>query len=118
MTEFTQWVNTKRVYHLDLESLDGSDFPLISKPVWSLTHHNADGSPAQCIGTLETPPDLHMGRITTGPLPGTITVAVTASISPTAVATQTFTINVAAHPPAPGRSPTFRISQHRNGPTH
>src|SRR6478736_489232 len=94
MTEFIQWVNSKRVYHLDLESLDGSDFPVITKPVWTLTHQNADGSPSPCIGMLETPPDCHMGRITAGPDPGTITVTVTAVISPTAVATQTFKINV------------------------
>jgi hypothetical protein len=118
MTEFIQWVNSKRVHHLDLESLDGSDFPVITKPVWTLTHQNADGSPSPCIGVLETPPDCHMGRITAGPDPGTITVTVTAVISPTAVATQTFKINVMAHPPVPGRSPTFRISQHRNGPMH
>ena|SRR6478672_2754469 len=92
MTEFIQWVNSKRVYHLDLESLDGSDFPVITKPVWTLTHQNADGSPSPCIGVLETPPDCHMGRITAGPDPGTITVTVTAVISPTAVATQTFKI--------------------------
>jgi hypothetical protein len=118
MTTFIQWINTKRIYHLDLEALDGTDFPLISKPVWTLTHQNADGSPAQCIGTLETPPDAHMGRISTGHLPGTITVTVSAAISPTAVASQTFVINVAAHPLVPGRSPTFKISQLRNGPIH
>jgi hypothetical protein len=117
MTTFTQWVNTKRVYHLDLESLDGTDFPH-SKPVWAFTHKNADGSPAQAIATVETPPDAHMARITTGHLPGSIEVTVTAVISPTAVATQTFTVNVAAHPTVPGRSPPFRISQHRNGPIH
>jgi hypothetical protein len=118
MTEFTQWVNSKRVYHLDLESLDGSDFPLVSKPTWTLAHFNADGSPSQCIGTLETPPDAHMGRITTGQLPGRIEITVSAVTSPTTVATQIFTVNVAAHPPVPGRSPAFRISQHRNGPMH
>ncbi|SIO49360.1 hypothetical protein SAMN05443247_06428 [Bradyrhizobium erythrophlei] len=119
MTEFVQWVNSKRVYHLDLEALDGSDFPLVSKPTWTLTHHDAAGLPApHGIGVLETPPDCHAGRITTGPTPGTITVTVSAVISATAVATQTFTINVAAHPLVPGRSPTFWISQHRNGPMH
>ena len=74
MTEFTQWTNSKRLYHLDLESVDGSDFPH-SKPTWTLAQFNADGSPGQ-VGTLETPPDLHMGRITTGPLPGKIVVTV------------------------------------------
>jgi hypothetical protein len=112
--EFTQWVNSKRVYHIDHESLDGSDFPLTSKPVWTLTQTNADGTPGQ-VGTLETPPDAHMGRITTGPLPGTITVTVTAVASPTAVATQTFKIRVESHPPVAGRAPAFKISQHRNG---
>ena len=116
MTEFTQWTNSKRLYHLDLESVDGSDFPH-SKPTWTLAQFNADGSPGQ-VGTLETPPDLHMGRITTGPLPGKIVVTVTAVMSPTAVASQTFTINVEAHPQVAGRSPSFRISQHRNGPIH
>jgi len=99
MTEFRQWTNSKRLYHLDLEAVDGSDFPH-SKPTWTLAQFNADGSPGQ-VGTLETPPDLHMGRITTGPLPGKIVVT-----------------DVEAHPQVAGRSPTFRVSQHRNGPTH
>lgn len=118
MTTFTQWVNTKRIYHIDLEHLDGSDLPVISKPIWSVTHANADGSPAQSIGVIETSPDCHTARITTGPLPGSITVTVSAVASPTAIATQTFTINVAAHPHVARPSPTLRVSQHRNGSIH
>jgi hypothetical protein len=122
--EFTQWLHTKKVYHIDLEYPDlenpdgsGGDAPLISKPVWTFAHENADGSPAQRIGTIETSPDCHSARIT-AEMPGTITITVTALASPTAAATQTFKIRVENHPPVPGRSVSFRISQHRNGPIH
>jgi hypothetical protein len=119
MTTFKQWVNTKRIYHIDLESVDGSDFPVHSQLIWTVTHYSADGSPsAHSIGVIETAPDCHTARITTGHLLGAIVVRVTAAVSPTAVATQTFTIEVAAHPPVLGRAPTFKISQCRNGPIH
>jgi hypothetical protein len=114
--EFLQPTNCKRIYHIDHH--DGSVLPVVSKPSWTLTHYAADGSQTQSIGTLETSPDGETGRITTGNLPGSILITVTASVSPTAVATKTFKINVAAHPPVTSRSPAFRISQHRNGPTH
>jgi hypothetical protein len=114
MTEFVQWVNSKRIYHADHESIDGSDFPLTSKPVWTLTQTMADGSPGQ-VGTLETSPDGHTARLTTGPLPGTITATVTAVGETMAVATTTFIVNVAKHPPITG---SLKVSQHRNGPTH
>jgi hypothetical protein len=114
--EFLQPINTKRIYNVDHH--DGSVLPVVSKPIWTLVHYNADGSPSQSIGTLETSPDGGTGRLTTGHLPGTIEITVSASVSPTAVATKTFKINVAAHQPVTTRSPTFRVSQHRNGPTH
>jgi|ERR1700687_158042 len=118
--QFTQWVGSKKLYHLDhVHHLDGSDLPVIAKPTWTLTHHDAAGLPApHGIGVLETSPDAHTGRITTGPTPGSITVTVTAVVSPTVVASNTFKINVAAHPALTARAPTLRISQHRDGPTH
>jgi hypothetical protein len=91
---------------------------VVSKPIWTVTHFAADGSQTQSIGTLETSPDGETGRITTGHLPGSIEITVTASVSPTAVAVKTFKVKVAAHPPVTSRSPSFRVSQHRNGPTH
>ncbi len=117
MTEFTQWLHTKKLYHIDHEHLDGSDLPLTTKPTWSLTHVNADGSPSQGIGMLETSPDCHTARFVAEQL-GTVTITISAAISPTAVASTTFEINVLPHPPATARSATLRISQHRNGPTH
>ncbi len=116
--EFTQWLNTKKIYLVDFEHLDGSHLSVISKPTWSMVHKHADGSPAQAIGVLETSPDGCTGRITTEHLAGSIEVTVIAPVSPSAVASRTFTINVLAHPPVTARSPTFRISQHRNGPIH
>jgi hypothetical protein len=113
-TEFTQFVNTKKVYHIDLENPDGGcDAPLISKPVWSFVHQNTDGSPPQRIGTIETSPDCHTARIT-AEMPGVITVSVTALASPTAAATQTFKIRVENHPPVAGAFdviPGFAASQ-------
>jgi hypothetical protein len=117
MTEFTQFLSTKKVYHIDLENLDGVDAPLISKPVWTFAHENADGSPAQRIGTIEMSPDCHTVRFTAETV-GTVTATVTALASPTAAATQTFKIKVDSHPPVPAHSVSFRISQHRNGPIH
>ena len=114
MTEFTQWKNSKKLYHIDMESLDGSDFPH-SKPTWTFAHKNADGSPAQAIAVVETNPDAHAARITTHDIAGTIEVTVSAVTSSTTVATQSFTVSVKDHPPAAGRAPAFRISQHRNG---
>jgi hypothetical protein len=128
LTEFTQWLHTKKVYHIDLlypdlsnpdGSPDGSggDAPLISKPVWTFAHQNPDGSPAQRIGTIELSPDAHSVRLT-AEAPGVITVSVMALASPTAAATQTFKIRVENHQPVRGRSMSLRVSQHRNGPIH
>ena len=112
---FTQFLDTKKIYNLDHLHLDGSVLPLISKPVWSLAHSNADGSPALSIATLETSPDGQSARITAEML-GTVEVTVTAAVSPTAVATKTFHINIAVHPPVTAGAPTFTISQHRDRP--
>jgi hypothetical protein len=114
--EFFQWVSTKRLYHVDLESLDGGHLPLLSKPTWSLVQKSADGSPAQAIGVLETSPDGCSARFSAEHL-GTVEVTISAVVSPTAVATQTFKINVMAHPPAAGKM-TLKVSSHRNGPIH
>lgn len=118
MTDFTQWTNTRRLYHADHEDLAGGDLPTISKPEWVVTHTGADGNPAASVAVVETSPDGHSARISTGPSPGKISVTVSAAASPTAVASTTFTVNVKAHQPVSARSPTFRISQHRNGPIH
>jgi hypothetical protein len=128
LSEFTQWLNTKKVYHIDLlypdiENQDGTgvvgggDAPLISKPVWTFAHENPDGSAAQRIGTIELSPDCHSARIT-AEAPGTIMITVMALASPTAAATQTFKIRVENHQPVQGRSMSLRVSQHRNGPIH
>ena len=118
MTEFTQWLHTRKLYCIDHEHhLDGSDLPIVSKPTWTVAHTNSDGSPSQGIGVLETAPDSCMARFFAEQL-GTVTITVHAAVSPTAVASTTFTIHVKAHPPITARSPTFKISQHRNGPIH
>jgi hypothetical protein len=116
--KFRQWTNSKRLYTVDHEHLDGSDLPIVSKPVWTLTHYNADGSASASIATLETSPDGCSGRLTTHDLPGTVIVAITAVVSPTSVASKTFAICVEKHPPITSRSPTFTIRQARNGSIH
>ena len=115
--EFTQWIDSKKLYHVDHLRLDGTDLPLVSKPTWSLQHFNADGSPSQAIGTLHTSPDCFTARFSAEHL-GTVTVTISAVVSPTMVASKTFKITVAPHPPVTTRAPTFKVTQHRNGPVH
>jgi hypothetical protein len=115
--EFRQWVNSRKVYTVDHEHLDGSDLPIVSKPTWTLAHYNADGSPSASIGLFETSPDRHTGRFTAERL-GTVTVTIVASASPTAVASTTFKINVLPHPPIVGARSTLKVRQLRNGPIH
>jgi hypothetical protein len=116
--QFRQWVNSKKVYTVDHEHLDGSDLPIVSKPTWTLAHYNADGSPSASIATLETSPDSCSGRLTTHDLPGVVIVTISAPVSSTSVASKTFAIRVEKHPMITARSPTFTVRQVRNGSIH
>jgi hypothetical protein len=113
--QFTQFLQTKKVYHVDHLHLDGSDLPTIAQPQWSVTHQGADGNATASIATLETSVDGFSGRLTAH-MVGVVTITVTAVVSPTAVATKTFQIAVKEHPPVSARSPAFTVSQHRNSP--
>jgi hypothetical protein len=116
--EFSQVVGSRRLYHLDVEHLDGLELPLGTKPTWELTHFHPDGSPAPySIGTLETSVNCRTGRISAGTRPGTIVVKVGAHVSETAFATTTFKIEVKPHPATPSLL-KFKVTPHRDGPLH
>jgi hypothetical protein len=109
-------LNTKKLYTVDHEHIDGSDLPIVTKPTWTLQHFNADGSPSQAIGVFETSPDGCSARFTAEHL-GTVEVTISAVASPTAVASKTFRINILPHPIAT-RSATLKVTQSRNGSIH
>jgi hypothetical protein len=99
---FTQFLGQRKVYTIDHEHLDGSDLPIVGKPTWTVAHQNADGSPSQGIGILETSPDGCTARFTAEQR-GAVTITVSAVVGPTAVATKVFQVNVKAHPPVTAR---------------
>jgi hypothetical protein len=112
---FLQWINSRKVYEINCEHMDGSDFPVTSIPTWTMTHQNDDPSPALAgfsLASIETSQDGHTARITTGNMSGVITITVTAMVAATSTASKSFQIRVARHPQ--GATPSFRISQHRN----
>jgi hypothetical protein len=115
--EFVQLVGSRKLYHLDVEHLDGTELPLATKPTWALTHFHPDGSPAPILGTLETSVDSRTGRIITGNQPGIIVITVNANVSPTAHASTTFKIQVKAHPLTTSLL-KFKIASHRDAPIH
>jgi hypothetical protein len=55
-------------------------------------------------------------RLTTHHMVGTVTITVSAAVSPTAMAIKTFQIAVVEHPPITARAPTFQVTQNRNSP--
>jgi len=116
-TEFVQWINTRKVYEIHCEHVDGSDLPVTSTPTWTMAHENEDASPALSgfsLATIETSQDGHTARITTGNMPGVITITVTGMVGATSAASKSFKIRVARHPQLEHTAPSFRISQHRN----
>jgi hypothetical protein len=115
--EFAQVVGSRRLYHVDLEHIDGIELPLISKPTWSLTYFHPDGSPAPSLATLETSADSRTGRIIAGNQPGVIVVTVSANVSAISHASTTFKILVKPHPATPSLL-KFKIASHRDAPLH
>jgi hypothetical protein len=116
--QFVQHLHTKKVYHVDHLHIDGSDLLTTAQPQWSMTHLDAAGNPTASIATLETSVDGFSARLTAHNMVGVVTITVTAPVGPTAMAIKTFQIAVVEHPPVTARSPTFKISQHRNEPIH
>ena len=117
MTEFVQWINSRKVYEINCEHMDGSDLPVTSIPTWTMTHQNEDPSPALSgfsLAQMETSQDGHTARITTGNMPGIITITVTGMVGATSAASKSFKILVARHPQLERAAPSFRVSQHRN----
>jgi hypothetical protein len=115
--EFVQLVGSRRLYHLDVEHLDGTELPLGGKPTWALTYFHPDGSPAPSLATLETSVDSRTGRIITGNQPGIIVIRVNANVSPAAHASTTFKIQVKPRPATPSLL-KFKIASHRDAPIH
>lgn len=115
---FVQWAGTRRLYHVDFEDIVGDHLPMLSKPHWTLESRNEDPNVSQGLATIETSADGSSARITTYDQPGTVTITVSASVSPTAFATKIFTITVKRHAPVTTRAPTFKVTQSRNGSIH
>lgn len=113
--EFVQTVGSRRLYHLDVEHIDGTELPLGTKPTWTLTHVHPDGSPAPDLATLETSVDSRTGRIVTGYQPGIIVITVNANVAAAAHASTTFKIHVRPHPQTSSFL-KFKITPHRDGP--
>jgi hypothetical protein len=114
--EFLQFTDSRKVYEINCD-VDGSDLPVTSTPTWAMTHENEDPSPALSgfsLASLEISQDGHTARVTTGNMPGIVTVTVTARVAATSVASKSFKIRVARHPQLTGWIQPFRISQHRN----
>jgi hypothetical protein len=111
MRTFKQFVNSKRVYHLDLES-----HPIAVKPTWSLTHAR-DGSPVpHGIAAIETSTDGLTARLVTHDWPGLVKATVTIGVHPRTTIVESFQIEIE---PIPNLSPQLKIafSQHRDRPT-
>jgi hypothetical protein len=115
MTTFTQLTNSVKAYSLEHLHLDGTDLPVTSKPVWTVTHAGLDG--ATTCGTLETSVDAHTGRFRAGASPGSVKITVVASASPSAVVMTEFAIEVRAHPQIAASS-KFTVTQGPDRPLH
>jgi hypothetical protein len=116
--EFIQVVNSRKLYAVDLSHTDGTELATTAKPTWELTHFDPTGQPSpHKIGALETSVDCRTGRIITGALPGIIIVRVSANVSPTAHALETFKILVKPHPETPALM-RFTITPGRDAALH
>jgi hypothetical protein len=115
-TEFTQWTQTTRTYHVDHHDSDGNYLPTISKPTWTMASRLDDTNVHQPLATLEISNDGTSAKIVTHDQPGVLTVRVAAQVSPTAVATKEFTIAVKRHLPV--TAGVLTVTQSRNTSIH
>jgi hypothetical protein len=109
MKTFRQFVNSKKVYNLDIEH------PIAVKPTWTLTHAR-DGSPvSHGIAAIETSPDGLSARLTAHEWAGSIRATVTLGIHPRTTVTESFQVEI---DPIPHVSPQLALafSQHRDRP--
>jgi hypothetical protein len=107
---FRQFVNSKRVYQIDLDS-----HPIDVKPIWSLTHAR-DGSPVpHSIAAIETSGDGLSARLVTHDWAGSIRATITFGIHPRTTVTESFQVEIE---PVPQLSPELKLafSQHRDRP--
>jgi len=108
MKTFKQFVNSRRIYQVDLDS-----HPLAAKPTWSLTHAR-DGSPVpHGIATIETAGDGLSARLVAHDWAGLVKATVTFGIHPRTTVTESFEIEIE---PIPDLSPELNLafSQHRD----
>ena len=110
MKTFRQFINSRAVYQLDIES-----HPVAAKPVWTLTHAR-DGSPvSHGIATLETSTDGMSARITAHEWHGSLTVKVVVGVHPRTTISEGFGIEIV---PVPDLSKPLSLvfSSHRDRP--
>ena len=110
MKTFHQFVNSRAVYQIDLDS-----HPLAAKPTWSLTHAR-DGSPVpHGIAAIEAATDGMTARLTTHEWAGSVKATVTLGIHPRTTVTESFEVQIE---PVPHASPELNLafSQHRDRP--
>jgi hypothetical protein len=110
MKTFKQFVNSRAVYQIDLDS-----HPLAAKPTWSLTHAR-DGSPVpHGIAAIEAATDGMTARLTTHEWAGSVKATVTFGIHPRTTVTESFEVQIE---PVPHVSPELKLafSQHRDRP--
>jgi len=110
MKTFKQFVNSRRIYQIDLDS-----HPLAARPTWSLTHVR-DGSPVpHGIAAIETSVDGMSARLVAHDWAGLVKATVTLGIHPRTTVTESFQIEIE---PIPDLSPELNLafSQHRDRP--
>jgi len=107
---FKQFLNSKKVYNLDVDS-----HPIAVKPTWTLTH-SRDGSPVpHGIAGIEASTDGLSARLTTHDWTWSVKLTVTFGIHPRTTASESFTVEIE---PIPDLSPELKLafSQHRDRP--
>jgi hypothetical protein len=110
MKTFRQFVNSRAVYQIDIDS-----HPLAAKPIWSLTHAR-DGLPVpHGLASLEAATDGMTARLTTHDWAGSVKATVTFGIHPRTTIVESFQIEIE---PVPHVSPELNLafSQHRDRP--
>jgi len=107
---FRQFVNSKRVYELNVDS-----HPIAVRPTWSLTHAR-DGSPVpHGIVDIETSGNGQTARLVSSDWTGTVKVTATIGVHPRTTIVEGFQVEIE---PIPDLSPQLKLafSQHRDRP--
>jgi hypothetical protein len=105
-----QFVNSRRVYELNIDS-----HPVAVKPTWSLTH-SRDGSPvSHGIAAIETSVDGMSARLITHDWPGLLTVTVTLGVHPRTTIVESFQVEIEPIPDLSSQL-AMTFSQRRDRP--